>query len=109
MATAADFRKLALGLEGTIEGPHFERTAFKVVRICASLPPDGKTANLLFTPDEQALKCAVAPDAFVAIDNAWGRQGWTRAILAKLSKAELEAALRMAWEHGRAKRARTKP
>jgi hypothetical protein len=108
MATAADFRKLALALEGTIEAPHFERTAFKVVRIYASLPPDGKTANLLFTPDEQALKCAVAPDGFAAIDNAWGRQGWTRATLARLSRAELEAALRMAWEHGRAKQARRK-
>ena len=108
MATAADLRKLALRLEGTTDAPHFERTAFKVVRIYATMPPDGRTANFAFTPDEQALKCVVAPEAFRPIDNAWGRQGWTTAILAKLSKAELEAALRMAWEHGRAKKARRK-
>jgi hypothetical protein len=62
MATAHDFRRIALSLEGTTEAPHFERTAFKVRRIYATLAPDGRTANLMLTPDEQALKCEVAPD-----------------------------------------------
>jgi len=42
-------------------------------------------------PDEQALKCAVAPDVFSALDNAWGRRGWTCATLAALSETELKA------------------
>ena len=54
-----------------------------------TLAPDELSANIKFAPDEQALKCAVAPDAFSALDNAWGRQGWTRATLAALSEAEL--------------------
>jgi hypothetical protein len=35
MATARDFRHIARLLEGTIEAPHFERTAFKVRRVYA--------------------------------------------------------------------------
>jgi hypothetical protein len=41
----------------------------------------------------------VAPDAFAAIPNAWGRQGWTTATLSKLKVAELKAALEMAYQH----------
>ena len=97
MATARDFRRIARSLEGTSEAPHFERTAFKVKRIYATLAPDGRSANFMFTPEEQALKCAVAPEAFVAIPNAWGARGATTAKLAALSVAELRAALTLAW------------
>jgi hypothetical protein len=99
MSTAAQFRRIALALEGTSTAPHFDKTAFKVARIYATLAPDGLTANLKLAPDEQELKCLVAPDVFAAIPNAWGRQGWTTATLAKLSNAELQAALEMAWRH----------
>jgi hypothetical protein len=99
MATARDFRKIALSLEGTTEAPHFERTAFKVARIYATLASDGKTANFKFTPDEQELKCLVAADIFTPIPNAWGKQGWTTANLAKATVPELRAALEMAWRH----------
>jgi hypothetical protein len=104
VATAKDLRRLALSLEGTTEAPHFDRTAFKALRIYVTLAPDGKTANFKFTPDEQELKCAVAPDAFAAIPNAWGRQGWTTATLSKLTVAELRAALEMAYAHGAARK-----
>jgi hypothetical protein len=60
MATARDLRRIALSLEGTTEAPHFDRTAFKVRRIYATLAADARTANLMLTPDEQALKCTVA-------------------------------------------------
>ena len=106
MADAALFRKLALALEGAVEYPHFDRRAFKARVTFATLAPDELTANIKFAPDEQALKCAVAPDAFAPLDNAWGRQGWTRATLAALSEAELRAALEMAWRRGSARPAR---
>ena len=99
MATAADLRRLALSLEGTSEAPHFDRKAFKVARIYATLAADGSTANFKFAPDEQELKCTVAPDAFARIPNAWGRQGWTTASLAKLTVPELQKAVEMAWRH----------
>jgi hypothetical protein len=41
----------------------------------------------------------IAPEAFAAIPNAWGRQGWTTATLSKLKAAELKAALEMAYQH----------
>jgi hypothetical protein len=103
LTNAVDFRRIALALAGVAEYPHFDRRAFKARVTFATLAPDELTANLKFAPDEQALKCAVAPDAFAALQNAWGRKGWTRATLAALSEPELSAALQMAWRHGAAK------
>lgn len=99
MADVEDFRRIALSLEGTTEAPHFDRAAFKVVRIYTTLAADGLTANLKLTPDEQEFKTLLAPEAFAPLDNAWGRQGWTTAVLAKLSEEELRAALQMAYAH----------
>src|SRR4030095_5837196 len=99
MASAKDLRRFALALDGTTEAPHFDRAAFKVDRIYVTLAADGRTANFKFTPDEQELKCTVASDAFAAIPNAWGRQGWTTAKLAALSAAELRHAIEMAYAH----------
>src|SRR5260370_42599324 len=97
MTDAADFRRIALSFEGVTEYPHFDRRAFKARVTFATLAPDELSANIKFAPDEQALKCAVAPDAFAALDNAWGMRGWTGATLAALSEPELRAALEMAW------------
>jgi hypothetical protein len=99
MANAADFRRIARSFEGAGEYPHLDRHAFKARVTFATLAPDELSANIKFAPDEQALKCAVAPDAFAALDNAWGRRGWTCATLAALSEAELKSALEMAWRH----------
>jgi hypothetical protein len=100
---AADFRRIALALPGVAEYLHFDRRAFKARVTFATLAPDESSANLKFAPDEQALKCAVAPDAFAPLDNAWGRRGWTQATLAALSEPELAAALETAWRHSAAK------
>lgn len=99
MATARDVRRVALSLEGTSEAPHFDRAAFRVKRIYATLAADGKSANLKLTPDEQEFKCMLAPEVFAPVPNAWGRQGWTTLTLAKASTADLRAALEMAWAH----------
>jgi len=97
MSTSEDLRRIALSLEGTTEAPHFERTAFRARRIYVTLAADGKTANFMFTPDQQEFKCLTAPNAFAPVANAWGKRGATTAILAKLTNAELENALRLAW------------
>src|SRR5260370_26002537 len=102
MTDAADFRRIALSFEGVSEYPHFDRRAFKARVTFATLAPDELSANFKFASGEQALKCAVAPDAFAPIDNAWGRQGWTRATLAALSEPELRAALAIAARRGAA-------
>jgi len=104
MADKTDVLRVAHSLEGTTSAPHFDRLAFKVVRTYATLAADGQSINLKLTPDEQEFKCLLAPEAFSAIPNGWGRQGWTVARLDRLNEAELRAALTMAWEHGREKK-----
>lgn len=99
MASARDLRRIALSLEGTVEAPHFDRTAFKVRRIYCTVPPDGETANLMYPPEEQELRCQAAPAAFAPVPGGWGRMGATTVILAALSVGELEEALRTAWSY----------
>ena len=99
MATAKDLRRIALSLEGTTEAPHFDRAAFKVARIYATLAADGRTANLKLSPEEQEFKCMLAPEAFAPVPGAWGKQGWTTATLSALSTPELGDVLETAWRH----------
>ena len=104
MATAKDLRRLALALDGTAEAPHFDRTAFKVRRISATLAPDGRSANLMLTPGEQALKCTLTPEAFAPVPNAWGVRGATTVKLSAVTVAELRDALSLAWRRSLPKR-----
>lgn len=97
MATAKDFRRIALAIEGTTEAPHFDRTAFKARRIYASLAPDGLTANIRFPPEEQEFRCSAQPNAYRKIANKWGDAGWTTATLSALTPDDLKVALTSAW------------
>src|SRR5215470_2635798 len=71
MSTSKDLRRIALSLEGTTEAPHFDRTAFRAKRIYVTLAADEKTANFMFSPEEQEFKCMMAPEAFAPVPNAW--------------------------------------
>ncbi|MGA8653684.1 MAG: hypothetical protein WB677_24255 [Xanthobacteraceae bacterium] len=53
----------------------------------------------MLTPDEQALKCELAPDAFSPIPNAWRARGATTARLSALSIPELRDAPTIARRH----------
>ena len=99
MVDSQDFARIALALPGATSAPHFDRTAFKVKRTFATLAADGLSANLKFTPDEQEFKCQLAPEVFRAIDNGWGRQGWTTMWLARATEEDVAAALAMAHVH----------
>jgi YjbR len=101
MVTAGEFRKLALSLEGTTELPHFDRAAFRVTRIYATLAADGKSANLKLLPDEQALKIETLPDAFAPVSGKWGDHGWTTVCLSQIKQPALLVSLRTAWLHAR--------
>lgn len=103
MANATEFAEIALSFEGTVEQPHFDRRAYKARVIFASLAPDGLTANIKFSPDEQEFRCAAQHEAYRRIPNKWGAQGWTTAVLSALSCDELRAALAGAWREAAAK------
>jgi hypothetical protein len=94
-----DGAALALELPGVVEAPHHDRRAFKVTRIFASLPPDTLTMNVRLAPEEQAMFCRNSA-AFVPVNGAWGKQGWTVVDLGAASDDEVAAALELA--HARA-------
>jgi len=51
------------------------------------------------------MKCLLAAEAFAAVPNAWGQQGWTTVTLSKVTVAELRHALEVAWRHALPKKA----
>jgi hypothetical protein len=106
MAHADDFRSICLALEGTTEVPHFERKAFKVKKIYATLAADGKSGNIMLSPDEQLLAMTLVPDGFIPLPNAWGRKGATMAVFEKLNIRALGTALELAWRHAAVAKAR---
>jgi hypothetical protein len=100
MSTAATFRKLALALSGAIESAHMGHPDFRVGgRIFASLSPDAATGNVKLTPEQQEAMLAAEPDSFRPAAGAWGRSGWTTAILADATRPVLAAVLEMAHEN----------
>jgi hypothetical protein len=104
MADAATLRRLALALPGTTEAPHFDRTAFRARTIFATLAPDGLSANLKLTPEEQEYRCTLISSAFAPVPGGWGRMGYTTVTLAAIDDDQLASALQSAW-----RRASTKP
>src|SRR5690606_2389522 len=99
MANASDLRAIAMSLDGTEERPHFDRAAFRVKRIYATLAADGLTANVKLLPDEQLLKCEVASEIFSPVPTAGGKQGWTLVDLHEANIDDLRAVLEMAHAH----------
>lgn len=98
--TVADFRRIALSLEGAEEGAHMGATDFRVGgRIFATLASvkDG-FGNLMLTPEVQAGFVADAPELFLPVAGGWGRMGVTHIRLAKADRDTLTGALRTAWK-----------
>ena len=107
---AADFRRIALSLEGAEEGSHMGAADFRVGgRIFATLAAQAQGyGNLMLTPEQQADFVCELPEVFLPIPGGWGRMGATHIRLAKASEDVLEGALRTAWSLRREKNARTK-
>jgi hypothetical protein len=97
---AADFRRLALSLEGAEEGSHMGAVDFRVGgRIFATLASVKQGyGNLMLTPEIQAQFLTDAPDVFVPIAGGWGRMGMTHIRLADANEDLMAGALRTAWK-----------
>lgn len=97
---AADFRRIALSLEGAEEGSHMGAPDFRVGgRIFATLASQSEGyGNLMLTPEVQADFVAEAPEVFFPIHGGWGRMGMTHIRLARTSEDVLTGALRAAWK-----------
>ena len=108
--TPADFKRIALSLEGAIEGSHMGAVDFRVGgRIFATLASQAQGyGNLTLTPEEQAAFVEELPDVFVPIAGGWGRMGMTHIVLAKASEDVLRGALQTAWRRRVEANARTR-
>jgi hypothetical protein len=107
---AADFRRIALSLEGAEEGSHMGSPDFRVGgRIFATLASEKQGyGNLALTPEQQAEFVAEQPDVFVPIAGGWGRMGATHIRLAQANEDVLAGALRTAWRLRIEKSAKTR-
>jgi hypothetical protein len=106
----ADFKRIALSLEGVEEGSHMGAVDFRVGgRIFATLASQAQGyGNLALTPEEQAVFCQELPEVFVPIAGGWGRMGMTHIVLARASEDVLRGALQTAWRLRVKANARTK-
>jgi hypothetical protein len=111
--TAADFRRIALSLEGVEEHSHAGLPAFRVGgRKFASLASQAEGyGNLMLTLEQQAAFVGETPEIFLPIRGGWGKMGHTHIRLAA-SEDVLTGALRTAWKlriDENAKTSRRKP
>ena len=106
---AADFRRIALSLEGAEESSHMGSPDFRVGgRIFATLASQKQGyGNLMLTPEQQAEFVEEQPDVFVPIAGGWGRMGMTHIRLAVTNADVLTGALRTAWKLRVEKNAKT--
>jgi len=97
----ADFRRIALSLEGAEEGSHIGAADFRVGgRIFATLASQKQGyGNLMLTAEQQADFVREMPDVFLPVHGGWGRSGATHIRLAKASEDVLAGALRAAWKN----------
>jgi len=97
---AADFRRIALSLEGAIEASHMGAADFRVGgRIFATLASESQGyGNLMLTPEVQAEFVENQPDLFLPVAGGWGRMGATHVRLAAANEDLLVGALRTAWK-----------
>src|SRR5690242_8869784 len=98
--TPADFRRIALSLEGAEEGSHFGAADFRVGgRIFATLAAEAQGyGNLMLTPEQQAAFVAEAPDVFLPVPGGWGRNGAIHLRLAAAAEDLAYGALQTAWK-----------
>ena len=106
--TPADFRRLALSLEGAEEGSHMGAADFRVGgRIFATLASQHLGyGNLMLTPELQADFVGERPDLFLPVAGGWGRNGATHIVLAEANEDILAGALHAAWKVRKEKNSR---
>jgi hypothetical protein len=97
--TAADFRRIALSLDGVEEVAHGGLPAFRVgnARFASLASQSAGYGNLILTPEQQAAFVEEAPEIFLPIPGGWGTLGHTHIRLAAANEDILTGALHTAW------------
>ncbi len=96
--TPADFRRIALSMEGAEEGSHVGNPDFRVGgRIFATLASAKQGyGNLKLTPEMQAEFVGELPTVFIPIHGGWGRMGMTHVRLSEVTEDVLRGAIKAA-------------
>jgi hypothetical protein len=98
--TPADFRRIALSLDGVEEIVHAGLPAFRIggARFASLASQSAGYGNLSLTLEQQAAFVEEAPEIFLPIPGGWGRMGHTHIRLAAANEDVLTGALRTAWK-----------
>ena len=97
--TANQFRRIALGMSGAVEGSHMAHPDFRANgKIFATLHPDNKSGMVKLTPEQQEEFMRANPGMFTPASGAWGRQGCTTVTLAAADDASVGEAMTLAWQ-----------
>jgi YjbR protein len=108
--TARIFRRIALKMEGAVEGAHMGHPDFRVNgRIFATLSADNKRGMVKLLPDRQHEFVQTNPGAFEPSSGAWGLQGSTSVRLDAVDEETLGAAMTLAWQNAATKPAARRP
>jgi hypothetical protein len=99
--TADYFRRLALSLPQAVESSHLNHPDFRVGgKVFATLDyPEAGWAMVKLTPEQQARFVKAGPTVFSPVKGGWGRRGSTSVRLRFATRANLWAALEMAWSN----------
>lgn len=102
----SDVRSMALALEGVSEIDHWKRPGWRTAkRIFAVMRPDGLYLHL---PDERKeFLFAAGPEIFVKY--MWGKTANVIVQIERVSKSELNALIREAWEYNKPPEKTAKP
>lgn len=99
--TPVAFRKLALSLDGAVEGAHGGHADFRAGgKVFATLGYPGKDWGMVkLNPEQQQMLVAAEPKMFGPIKGTWGLRGATSVRLAEVDARTLRSALTMAWQN----------
>jgi predicted DNA-binding protein (MmcQ/YjbR family) len=98
MVDIETFRQIALSFADTNEHSHFDATSFRVNgKIFASVEIDKQKACLKFSIPTQEQFCSF-DKAIYAVDNHWGKSGWTFIDIDKIREELLFCALSSAYQ-----------
>jgi len=104
-----DFRRMALGLEGSIESAHMGHPDFRAHgRIFATIQLDPQWGGLMLTPDQQQRFLREDPEAFKPAAGAWGAGGATLVHFSSVDEDTLGEALTLCWQNAATKTAARK-
>ena len=99
-----DFRRIALGMDGALEGAHMGHPDFRAHgRIFATLNAEETLGVVMLTPDQQQTFLAEHPAMFSPGPGAWGRSGSTRVHLDVADEDTTGEAITLAWQNSATK------